>query len=537
MRRGNGFVHVFSGIMLALILVLGVCGGVGAGEPPKSTEKNNAYRIWQIERDVFKLDTKIDNIYDMQILKLERTNENIRNIKEWVASEKESAEFFSNILSITATFMAAWVTVFGIIVTVLGYLNVKQQKNTAKEASEAFEKELSQTKAEFKRNAKTQQETIENDKNKFEEKLKALIAEKRSEIDSLVKRCEELKLICENNACKTDEVLSDAEQKVKNFNNSREAKDMDDETKKAVRDVALSKIDEIYTHLKAKALAHEINGEWDKAVKLWQALNQEFPSNPESNFRLAYTLERITNKTNRDALLSEANRLYKRTTELSPTDLHSMSFNNWGHNIFITIRKDSSDKVTESLSEAENLFKKSITEDQRNPYPYINLGWLQFKKATEFTPEIPQQEKKDLLNKAIKNFQKTIILDEKFFLAWTDWGLALIELAIIEEDSDTSKTLLNEAEKKLKNNVASEYNLAKIASARARTNDCKTHLIVAKIQKVIPPFFEFEKDLRYFKNVRNEQWFKDFLEELRQEEQETAAKQAKSDEEDTDTEK
>ncbi|NDV23192.1 tetratricopeptide repeat protein [Desulfovibrio sp. JC022] len=493
MRRGNGFVRVFSGMMLALILVLGVCGGVWA-EETKASSKATPEQINKIERKLFSIESDITEIKNFQVnnsgqMWFERTKEQAEHVREWVDEKKISSEKWANTLSVISSFMGAWVTVFGIAVTVLGYFIVKQQKNTAKEASEAFEKELSQTKAEFKRNAKEQKETIETDKKEFEKKLEELITEKHAEINELVKKCEELKLICEKNACKSDELLSEQEQTVKDFKDNHDAHDMDNDTKEAVKDVASSKPNELYTHLKAKALRHEMNEEWDKAILIWTSIEQEFPNNKDANYKIGSLTWNIAEK--------ESN---------------------------ITAKQ-------KLLDIADNSLKKASLITPSDPYVWNNWGWIKYQKGLQ----LEEDKRNHYFSLALDKYQKAIELGNNSY-AWSNKAALLSNKAQLPPYSinSPSKDLLSEAKDAASHATPYEtkrgcYALATVAAMEKNQSECIKWLELGKTNPKFPNSESLQKD-KLFETVRNEQWFKDFLEELRQEEQEAAAKQAESDE-------
>ena len=473
MRRGNGLIRAFLGMMLALILVLGVCGGVVAEGQPKSTTKDNTNRIWQIERDVFKLDTKIDNIYDMQMLKLENTNENIRNIKEWVTSEKDSAEKWYSTLSLLTTFVGTWITIFGIIVSAYAAYNTKKQKENYIKNILDLENEYNSFVEQLSTSYKNEQDklskSVENKYLNIKNSLENIYAD---HVKDLCSKKEILDISIEKTLRTSDHILT-------KYNQPQ----IEEENKTSI-DTTENIINEI--------LSHQQKGLFDTAIMLCGILAKNPHNIAEAYFYLG-------------------NIFYKKSENINDYQIE-----------------------LDLLSESHNYFELSLHENPNQPSALTNLGSVLLRKAQIS----PKENRTQILNEAERELKKALEFGNKNWVAASVLGMVLLTLAT---EGEVNEHFLSEAEnaslkaEEFKKGTGA-YVLACIAALKKDSNQCKKMLQLSRKKGYTFQTITSIEINTCFDNVRNEQWFKDFLEELRQEEQEAKTKQAKSDEDDKDTE-
>ncbi|WP_421900091.1 TPR end-of-group domain-containing protein [Maridesulfovibrio sp.] len=355
MRRGNGIVRVLFGMMLALVLVLGVCGGVGAGET-KSTAKVTPKRIDKIERKLFSIESDITEIKTFQInnngqMWFERTKEQAATAKEWTDTHKTIVDDFYNTLIFISGITAA-------LIALLGLFFGRQQKQIALENQNELRQEVEKITSKYKT-------TTDKAKIEFEEK--------RTELNDLVKKCEEMKIVCEANANKTGEVLSEAQKRIKNHDNRQ---NMDEKTKEAVHDVTSINSESNLTYLIALALEHEIKMEWKKARQVWKIIDQEFTNETDALFKIAYSYSQefnnCSNTEKKRDLITKAIEWYTKTINKSPRDRYALL--NLGSSKAKLAMIDPSNINYTLLDEAEDMCRKA--ENIKRYFGAYNLACI-----------------------------------------------------------------------------------------------------------------------------------------------------------------
>ncbi|MDB6081364.1 MAG: hypothetical protein JWO53_636, partial [Chlamydiia bacterium] len=118
---------------------------------------------------------------------------------------------------------------------------------------------------------------------------------------------------------------------------------------------------------------------------------------------------------------------------------------------------------------------------------------------------------------ACHHFQIVVDQDPEDDLAWSEWGLALMHLVeLMHEDGiHTNENLLEQAEGHflqalfLGNSQAS-YNLACLYSFQGNVSDALFYFERAVVEEMLPPL-EIMKNDGWLKNLRNTDYFKEFL--------------------------
>ncbi|ACS78658.1 hypothetical protein [Maridesulfovibrio salexigens] len=331
MRRGNGFVRVLFGMMLALVLVLGVCGGVGAAIEAPAT----AREVQELRNKIFKLEVEIKNSDATQKLQIQNSNDRLEEVKDWVTNRENVSTYWyyalmfcSGVIGLYMAGIAAWFTRSN-------KQNRTELKAETKEAKEAFDKEISATILELRKNAEEHKQNIDKDKNEFKKELERLISEKRKQLNELVAQCNKMQRVCEQNAYRTGEVLDEAELKVKEYSENLTDEKMDEKTKEAIKDVANRSSAFAPFRMKAKAFLHECFGEYDKAITIWKAIAQENPKEIASSFKLAQLYSKraqlTLDKQKAKESYIKANNFYEKATLLLPDN--ATIWTNWGNNL------------------------------------------------------------------------------------------------------------------------------------------------------------------------------------------------------------
>ncbi|QBQ54555.1 TPR end-of-group domain-containing protein [Nitrosococcus wardiae] len=132
------------------------------------------------------------------------------------------------------------------------------------------------------------------------------------------------------------------------------------------------------------------------------------------------------------------------------------------------------------------------------------------------------KDAKELYKTACEKFEVALRLEPDNAKVMNDWAAALIEQAKNKPDK-RAEAFYGEAKEKITAAEALEpgvgaYNLACIHSLRGEQKACQKYLEQAHQADNLPPLrhLKVDKDLD---NVRNEKWFKNFLEKLAEEEE------------------
>ncbi|WP_419784163.1 TPR end-of-group domain-containing protein [Maridesulfovibrio sp.] len=457
-------------MLLALVLVIGVCGGLGAAE--KSAEKTTPEQINKIERKLFSIESDIVEIKNYQIknsgqMWFERTKDQAETAKDWTDSHKVIVDdFYYTLIWISA--------IAAVIIGLLAIIFQRQQKSIALEnqnklvlkveeitndlkkqshkSKKEFDGEIAQTIEDIKLNASEHKETIENDKKEFEEKLNKLFDAKKNEINILKKECEDLKEECGKlkdrckfNADQSDEILEKHQDKVRSIKSDNKIEDMDDETKEAVEDVASSKSEEFFTRLKARALKHEMDKQWDQALQVWLTITQEFPDNYENKFKIGYLYQQMFNQEPEPKSQSEhfekSSHYYREATIEAPKA--PPVWNNWGTLLANRAKQTTGEEKVELWNKAEEKFKKATDVNPELSEPWNNWAVLLADRAKQTTGE----EKEELWDKAEEKYKTATDVQPDYPKGWYNWANLLGDRAKQANGGDRLE-LWDEAEDK-----------------------------------------------------------------------------------------
>ncbi len=521
----SGFKVMFSGfgrLVVAVCLVMMVAGGAVAGVTENAAAvKSNAAKIERVQENLSAVKARVEDIHKWQLknsgqMWFERTKEKAKSvekdasdIKRWVESEKESSDKWSMGLTLFSVLFG----VVAIVISVMTFLTAREQKIDAKEAKENLEKEVSK-----------QQQYMEN-----------FVVKKEFEIIELTAKCEEMADRCQANLSITDDIVQQAESTVESLN-SHEAKDMSESDKEAIKTVAENKLRTTYTHLKAKALSHEINKEWDKALNIWEILRQEFPQKTDYNYNIGHIyqkkLERVTDISEKKKYIKLAEDYYRRSTEEDDSALESWL--NLASILTIKSEYYTTNEKEKFYTEAENIFEKISKKNPHDPYIWNNWAYTLFMKSND----IHTEQKKDIYKKIEKMFEKAIKYGPKMSMVWNNLGRLLLTEATTTSDEEREHLLkqsynhLLQAEKILTGRGS--YYLACLASVRGHFEECRKWLITRKKSQLNSLYYERIKKESFLENFKNapeyKQWFEDFLEEIRREEQKAKGANPKAEE-------
>ncbi|OEU66641.1 MAG: hypothetical protein BA863_02305 [Desulfovibrio sp. S3730MH75] len=442
----------FFGVVLVGCLLMGVVGAAVAAPIDTSRPTNS-----DLERKIFKLECEIDNVYDMQILKIERSNDNFRHMKEWVEGEKRSAENWYNNLTILSVVIGAWITIFGIAVTIFGLYTAKKQNDVAKESKNFLEKEVET----FTKKMADYELEIKKELTERKESLSKLANTKEQEFRRATHKCELLLNQVQANKSETDAIIQETRNQANNFihnaNNLLKndvkiapfAEPKTEETilnnspiitstappKEPTNDITSNKgIKNDYMELVSKAMYQEKRREWGKALDIWLKLLEEYPEKEEVVFSLGYIYHNQLNSKLNIAQFREtlqlAEKYYKKASEINPKG--SGTWSNLGilltAKYFIANEKNKGDVFTE----ANECFSKATVLDPSQSQAWSNWGVL----LKNIADSLPTIEKVPFLNNAIEKFQESLKLNPANEAAWNNLANALstqIELASPEK--------------------------------------------------------------------------------------------------------
>ncbi|TIH17307.1 hypothetical protein D0S45_06515 [Marinifilum sp. JC120] len=583
MRRGNGFVRVFSGMMLALILLLGVCAGVGAAV---KADKVSPEQIDEIERKIFSIESDITEIKNFQVnnsgqMWFERTKEQAEHVREWSENQKKNIDFFYNAL--------IWISaIAALILSVLGFLFHRQQEQAALKNQNELEAKINEIATELNsqaedaiENIKIKLETQQNDFSSMAMEVQNLIQTKEEEISELVKRCKEHETAC---AAHKEKAKNDSKAIEETRKIAVDKFERSEEEAKALEEVAKDEDASTYDRLRAAALQYQDTEEWEDALSTWKTLAKMFPlkaepffaqgyifqvhltsndifqdteykSQAESNYRMAITIDpkhtyalynlgilledKAQNEygIQRQDLFEQAEKNYREATDIDPN--FSRAWNNWGWFLYRKAKLENEKQQTDILDQAEKKYMKATDSDHDNFLAWNNWGVLLKHKARNKQG----QTKRYILKQAETKYITALKIQPENPKALYNWSCSLIDRAKISTPPNNS--LLNLA--KIKSLAAEKiikgygaYNLACIASLQKQFETCKKWIIKPEaLAPFISPCEHLKSDTD-LDNIRNhpdyKDWFEDFVNQVCQEEQEAKTKQAESDGKDTDTE-
>ncbi|WP_137982587.1 tetratricopeptide repeat protein [Desulfovibrio gilichinskyi] len=224
----------------------------------------------------------------------------------------------------------------------------------------------------------------------------------------------------------------------------------------------------------------------------------------------------------KEALFIEAQDKYKKSTDTN--EKNSDAWNNWG--ILISSRYETAKKEQREalFIDAQNKYKKATEVDENYSGAWYNWGLLiadKYKNAEE-------EQKEALFIDAQDKYKKATEIDENDSSAWSNWGNLLI-LEAARNPNKIDNSLLKEAKEKCLKAESIKvgygaYNLACISSLQEDFEACQKWFLLRKKSEASLPHYEHlinDTDLDNFKNdPEYKQWFEDFLEEVRREEQE-----------------
>jgi tetratricopeptide (TPR) repeat protein len=215
-----------------------------------------------------------------------------------------------------------------------------------------------------------------------------------------------------------------------------------------------------------------------------------------------------------DVLFYQAGEYCRQALEIKP-DMHE-ALNNWG----IVLSDQANTKSGELADKLYNLaYQKYQQALEINPDDYgVYSNWGL--TLTHHSRTKPGHQADELLKLAFKKFQKTLKIKPDYHIALNNWGFSLIEFAKTKSVEET-KTLYKEAEEKcLSANElvrgSGAYNLACINSLQGNLKEARKWLEEAFLTGKLFSLEHMENDTD-LDNLRDEEWFKEFMEKVRQE--------------------
>jgi len=585
-------------MLLALVLVIGVCGGVGAAAT-KTTQPVHDTRINTLEKKISELETELRAVRDEQLKQngqmwYERAKLQLDHTKEWVGTEQKNIEQWYESLTHFTTIGGILVGLFGIGITFFSYNTARKQRIDAEKAKKDLDKEIE----DFQKEAGTKKEALEAEQiaiadkqikirellDKLEEKekeLNDLIALKSKEISDHVVHCEKMADICNANVGKTNDAAAEAFDIVENLH--EEMTKSSEKEKAAVKKAAETEPKNMFKSLKAKALAHELNEEWKQALQIWQTIEQESPEHTENNFKVGYLYHEMFNQESDQDIKSEyfekSSHYYREAIIEDPKALPV--WNNWGTLLANRARQTTGEEKVELWNKAEEKFKKATDVNPELSEPWNNWAVLladrakqttgeekeelwdkaeeKYKTATDVQPDYPKgwynwasllaskakqttgQERVELWDKAEEKYKKATDIKPEYSAAWNNWASLLASKAAVDPQNIDASLLKQAKVKALRAEEITEgfgaYNLACITSLQNNFDECKQWLIKSKeigTHFVDCNHLKTDTDLENLrKHPDSKDWFNDFVEQVCQEEQEAAAREAEQDETDS----
>lgn len=482
MRRGNVLCRGFCGVLVALVLVLGVCGGVWAGVEAPAT----ASEVQELRNQIFKLEVEIKNSDATQKLQIQNSNDRLAEVKDWVEAERKSVEQWYEALSHFTTIGGILIALFGVGLSGFSIYTAREQKKNANKNKNDLAAEFT-TKAEMLNELyRTKNIEIETEQDAFIENINS----KYKELESKLKK--QYDTLRKSNEILQKEVHETRNLKKQYIEEYVPAISFVTDEEKLPEKIDRSDKKNI-VEIRNRALSYQQHERYAEANVYWNLLSKIYEHAGEAFFYI-------------------------------------------GSNIFRSAQSEPErDIKIELLNQAQIYFKKALSKDENHPATLNNLGSATYENAMLLSGE----EKRSMLKEAETILKKALGFSEFYWPALAILGMIFFAMSDAESGIDEQK--VKEAKdfstraEKLQTGSGS-YVLACIAAHENDQAECEKWLHVTIKNGYSSPSCDDLKSFTIFNNVRNEKWFQDFVNQVCQEEQEAAAKQAESNKDENETE-
>lgn len=244
---------------------------------------------------------------------------------------------------------------------------------------------------------------------------------------------------------------------------------------------------------------------FEKAFGLHEQAFKLQPNNADNIGNYALALSNLARINQEEPLFEKAFEQFQMTFKILPN--HAGYLNNYGVVLADLAR----------LQNNENLFNRAIEQYQiaLNVQPddadYLN----NYGNSLAGSARLKNDE--SLFNKAFEQFQKSLKVQPDCADYMNNYGAALTGLAKLKNDENLFNNAFEQYQSALKIQPNHTYNLACYYSIKNNKELCKENLLHAVEHNTLPSSEHLNEDSD-LNNVRNEQWFKDLLERLKEKE-------------------
>jgi tetratricopeptide (TPR) repeat protein len=268
-------------------------------------------------------------------------------------------------------------------------------------------------------------------------------------------------------------------------------------------DLAITK-----TGAEAEDLFRQAAEKYEEALKIQ-------PDKYEAHHNLGNTLNgwaRLKTGAEADHLFEQASKRYESALNLKPDDVDTYS--NWGNNLDAWAWTKTGDEAEKMFKLAAEKYKMALNLNPEHPDSLNGWGVVLFHQALLAA----DQDADALFELAEKKFKEALEFKPDKFESLDNLGGVLVARSRLKDREqavkllETAKSFLLKAEALSRG--GGSYNLACISSLLGNEAECHQWLrnAVENGQLISRPEIERDKD---FTNVRDKQWFKDFLETLK----------------------
>jgi Tfp pilus assembly protein PilF len=234
-----------------------------------------------------------------------------------------------------------------------------------------------------------------------------------------------------------------------------------------------------------------------------------------NNFGRAISAQAQT-KTGQQAenLFQRAIEKFKQALDICPDYYHAL--NNWGNVLSDKAATKSGQQADELFKHAGEKYQKAIEIKPNYHGAFSNWGnaiidWAKIKSGKQAV---------NLNQLAIEKYQQALEIKPDDVDVLHNWGAALLEQAKKKSGSEAEKIFKEAEEKCLESNElergGSAYNLACIKSLQGELEEARKWLEVCYAVEYLPSLEHMENDTD-LDNLRDEEWFKEFLDKVRKE--------------------
>ena len=243
-----------------------------------------------------------------------------------------------------------------------------------------------------------------------------------------------------------------------------------------------------------------------KAFNLNKKAFQLQPNNADNIGNYALALSNLARIKQDEMLFESAFEQYKKSLNIQPDHLNNLG--NYGIALSNLAKLKKEELLFESAFEQ---YKKALNIKSDHLNNLSNYG-----NALSRLAHLKNDE--NLFNKAFEQYEKALKIIPDHANNLSNYGTALTSLAKLKNDENLFNKAFEQYEKALEINPYETYNFACYFSIKNQKEFTKEKLLIAEKHNTIPSIAHLSSDSD-LDNIRNEQWFMELIERLKEKEE------------------